>query len=171
MAINVAVALASLPAIGRVIQTIPARVSLDANEGWNAYHAAAAFGGGLYPHPAQLFFNNYPPLSFYLVGGIGRWIGDSIVAGRLVAFVAFAALAAIAYVASRQMQCARSEASFAAALFVAVTLSLSHYVGIDDPQFLSQAVAAAGLLFVIPAARTTRGLWLAAALMSAAVFI
>src|SRR5437762_810218 len=108
VAIVSVVALASLPAIVAVVRTIPLRVSLDANEGWNAYHAVAAFGGGLYPRQPQFFFNNYPPLSFYLVGAAGRWIGDPIVAGRLVASFAFAMLVAIAYVASRQMQCARS---------------------------------------------------------------
>ena len=171
VAIVSVVALAALPAIVAVVRTIPLRVSLDANEGWNAYHAVDAFGGGLYPRQPPFFFNNYPPLSFYLVGAASRWIGDPIVAGRLVASLAFAMLVAIAYVASRQMQCARSEAAFGAALFLAATLSLSHYVGIDDPQFLSQAVAAAGLLFVIPAPRTMRRLCVAAMLMSTAVFI
>src|SRR6267143_5594612 len=90
---TVTVALASLPAIIRIVRTIPLRVSLDTNEGWNAYQAVAAFAGGLYPHAPRFFFNNYPPLSFYLVGLAGRWTGDPIVAGRLIACAAFAALA------------------------------------------------------------------------------
>ncbi|OLC48653.1 MAG: hypothetical protein AUH43_08830 [Acidobacteria bacterium 13_1_40CM_65_14] len=169
--ITVTVALASLPAIVRIVRTIPLRVSLDTNEGWNAYQAVAAFAGDLYPHAPRLFFNNYPPLSFYLVGLAGRWIGDPIVAGRLIACAAFAALAVILGLVARQMRCTRGEAAFAAALFVATTLSLSHYVGVDDPQFLGQAVATASLLFVIPEPRTLRRLWLAAALMSAGIFI
>lgn len=170
-AIVVTVAVASLPAILRVVRTIPLRVSLDANEGWNAYQAVAAAAGHLYPHPPILFFNNYPPLSFYLVFGVSRWTGDPIVAGRLIACVAFGALAALAALSARRMRCTAGEAAFAAVLFVAATLSLSHYVGIDDPQFLGQAVATAGLPLVIAEPRTARRLWLAAALMSAGIFI
>jgi len=170
-AIAVTVAVASLPAIVRVVRTIPLRVSLDANEGWNAYQAVAAFSGNLYPHPPALFFNNYPPLSFYLVFGVSRWIGDPIVAGRVIACIAFGALAVLAGIAARRMQCTAGEAAFAAVLFVAATLSLSHYVGIDDPQFLGQAVATAGLPLVLAEPRTRRRLWLTAALMSAGIFI
>lgn len=170
-AIVATVAVASLPAILRVVRTIPLRISLDANEGWNAYQAVAAAAGSLYPHPPTLFFNNYPPLSFYLVFGVSRWIGDPIVAGRLIACAAFGALAVLAGLSARRMRCTAGEAAFAAVLFVAATLSLSHYVGIDDPQFLGQAVAAAGLPLVIAEPRTTRRLWLAAALMSVGIFV
>jgi len=45
---------------------------LDPNEGWNAYFADAAIHGGvLYPAADALITNNYPPLSFYLVGAAG----------------------------------------------------------------------------------------------------
>ena len=169
--VTITVALATLPAIVRIVRTIPLRVSLDANEGWNAYQAVAALGGQLYPHPPRFFFNNYPPLSFYLVGLAGRGVGDPIVAGRLIACVAFAALAVILGLVARKMRCTGCEGVFAAMLFVTTTLSLSHYVGIDDPQFLGQAVATASLLFVVPEPRTLRRLWLAAALMSAGIFI
>ena len=59
------------------------------NEGWNAYHADAAMRGAqLYPPPDGLVANNYPPLSFYIIGAIGRLIGDPILAGRLLSLVA-----------------------------------------------------------------------------------
>jgi len=90
------VALASLPAIVHVVRTIPLRVSLDANEGWNAYHAVAAFGADSTRAGRSSSSTTNPPLSFYLVGAAGRWIGDPIVAGRLVASLAFAMLVAIA---------------------------------------------------------------------------
>ena len=48
-------------------------VPLDPNEGWNAYHALAATAGAtLYPQPPDLMANNYPPLSFYLIGALTR---------------------------------------------------------------------------------------------------
>ena len=77
---------------------IPLHVPLGYNEGWNAYLAARAIGlqdGPLYPPADTLVFNNYPPLSFYLVGLIGRGLagGDVIVAGRVVALASLLASA------------------------------------------------------------------------------
>jgi hypothetical protein len=154
-----------------IARVIPLRISLDVNEGWNAYLATAAFAGGLYPHPPHFFFNNYPPLSFFIVGALGRMLGDPLVAGRIAGLVAFLALAGIAARAAHLMRCTRSEAAFSSALFVATTLALSHYVGMNDPQFLGQAAATAGVLFLIPEPHSWRRLWLAAACLSAGIFI
>src|SRR5918911_1617020 len=88
-----AAVLAVLPACIRIARVVGLHVPLDRNEGWNAYHAEAAFNalsGSLYPHPRHLFFNNYPPLSFFVVGGLDYLIGDAIVTGRLLACIAFA---------------------------------------------------------------------------------
>jgi hypothetical protein len=170
-AANILIGVASLPAIANVVRALPLRLSLDTNEGWNAYQVLAATRGTLYPHPPLFFFNNYPPLSFFLVAPISSVIGDPIVAGRVLALVAFAALSAMTFAAARQLGCAAAEATFGAVLFVAVTLSLSHYVGIDDPQFVGQAVSASGLLFLLPRPRVPTRIWMAAALMTMAVFI
>ena len=69
-------------------------VEIQNNEGWNAYFADAAMAKvPLYPSPDQLITNNYPPLSFYLVGSVGRLVGDSLLAGRLLSLVAVIAIA------------------------------------------------------------------------------
>src|SRR3954452_21315861 len=52
------------------------------NEGWNAYNADAAAAGHLYPPPDALIGNNYPPLSFLLIGGLARQFGDALYIGR-----------------------------------------------------------------------------------------
>src|ERR1700753_1179675 len=68
--------------------TIGRYIPLDPNEGWNAYFGDAAIHGGvLYPPADALITNNYPPLSFYIVGAIGYLTGDSIFAGRAVALL------------------------------------------------------------------------------------
>jgi hypothetical protein len=55
------------------------------NEGWNAFFALKAMRmENLYSSPGTLVQNNYPPLSFYIVGLIGTLIGDQVIAGRLV---------------------------------------------------------------------------------------
>ena len=81
---SAALALATLVLLARNILAIPAHVPLDPNEGWNAAHALAAMAGhGLYPPPQALMVNNYPPLSFYLIGAVAGAGHDVLAAGRL----------------------------------------------------------------------------------------
>ena len=48
-------------------------IEIAQNEGWNAYHADAAMGAApLYPPTDTLIVNNYPPLSFYVVGAVAN---------------------------------------------------------------------------------------------------
>ena len=70
-------------------------LEIDVNEPWNAYHAdAARTGQTLYPDPDGLVANNYPPLSFYLVGAIAAVTGDAVYVGRALSLLATAAIAA-----------------------------------------------------------------------------
>ena len=131
----------------RVIAVLGMRVLLDPNEGWNAYHTAAAMAGhGPYPGAASFMTNNYPPLSFYIVGPLGAALGDNIVAGRMVALLSFLAVGSgIAGLAWR-FGAGRLEALFAALLFAGFLLLYSDYVGMDDPQLLGHAIAMGSLL-------------------------
>jgi hypothetical protein len=171
LVIVAALGIAMAPALVRIALTIPLRVPLDANEGWNAYHSLEALGGALYAHSSPFFFNVYPPLSFYIVGAAASLTGDPVVAGRGIACLSFAVLAGLLAAAAREMGCTRSEAAFGGVLFAASTLALSHYVGIDDPHFLGQAVVCAGLIAVLREPHTSARLWTAAALMTAGIFI
>src|SRR5579862_2788401 len=70
------------------------RIPNDYNEGWNAFWADAAIHGrALYPAPDSDIANNYPPLSFFIVGAVGYLVGDSLFAGRLVSLVSFVIVA------------------------------------------------------------------------------
>src|SRR5580658_1716305 len=85
-----ALALAVAPLLTRNLLAISRHVPLDPNEGWNAAHTLARLAGkGLHPPPQGWMVNNYPPLSFYLVGAIARKSGDIIATGRAISFVAF----------------------------------------------------------------------------------
>ncbi|MGD0191269.1 MAG: hypothetical protein ABSD74_11055 [Rhizomicrobium sp.] len=140
-----------LAGLWRAIAIAPKKVLLDPNEGWNAYHAAAAMAGhGPYPGAASLMTNNYPPLSFYLVGWLGSFIGDPIVAGRILSIVAFLTIAALIAVLIRRFGCNRLEAAFASLAFSGFLLLNSDYVGMDDPQMLGHALQLAGLIAIIP---------------------
>ncbi|WP_130732653.1 hypothetical protein [Komagataeibacter xylinus] len=67
-------------------------IPLAQNEGWNAYQIDRVINpalGPLYPDPQNgLIFNNYPPLSFYIVGYFSKYVThDVMVAGRIVSFL------------------------------------------------------------------------------------
>jgi hypothetical protein len=127
--------------------------------------------GSPYPPASSFLTNNYPPLSFYVVGELGRVLGDMIVAGRIVSLLSFLAIAAGIFVALRLMTCAVIEAAFGALVFAACLLLNSDYVGMDDPQLFGHALAMGGLLLVLAEPRQVGRLTLAALLFTLAFFI
>jgi 4-amino-4-deoxy-L-arabinose transferase-like glycosyltransferase len=79
-------------------------IEIDSNEGWNAYHAEAAMGrGSLYPSRDRLITNNYPPLSYYIVGALGKLVGDPLITGRVLSLVAVVIIAVCVAIAIRQL--------------------------------------------------------------------
>ncbi|HEX3429939.1 MAG TPA: hypothetical protein VHT03_03555 [Rhizomicrobium sp.] len=138
-----------LAGLGRTLLIARLHVPLDPNEGWNAYHAGAALAGNPYPPPGSFLVNNYPPLSFYLIGIIGSWCGDNVVAGRLVSLGAFATLCLFIAIALRRMNARWSAALLAPLLLAAMLLLASDYVGMDDPQLLGHALQFSGLLLLL----------------------
>ena len=134
-------------------------VEIQNNEGWNAYFADAAMAKGpLYPSPDQLITNNYPPLSFYLVGSVGRLVGDSLLAGRLLSLVAVIAIATAIALCVKRLGGSRAAAGISAAFFVG-TMSrfFMSYVGMNEPQLLSEAIMVFGFLGFLIARSNDRG--------------
>ena len=122
---------------------------LDPNEGWNAYLARAAVTGApLYPQ--GLMINNYPPLSFYIVGALGTITGDPIVAGRLVSLISF-----LRRGRRHRRHPARDGRAMcwprcsAACSSPPAFLIASDYVAMDDPQLLGHALQLAGLSLLL----------------------
>jgi hypothetical protein len=145
-----------LCAIGlwRVLTVLPLEFPFDPNEGWNAYHTAALMhGGSLYPGPEAYLVNNYPPLSFYVVGLAGWLVGDNIIAGRIVSLLAVAAIGAAMAVLMRRNGASHAIAALPGPWFVAGLLVTTDYVGMDDPQLLAQAVSLAGLAVLMGKSR------------------
>src|SRR5262245_29243991 len=69
-------------------------LEIDVDDIWNAYNADAAFGPrALYPDAGELIANNYPPLSFYLIGLIAKLGIDAAYVGRVLSIVATAVTA------------------------------------------------------------------------------
>jgi hypothetical protein len=156
----------------RVAAIAGLQVPLDPNEGWNAYHTAAALGGeALYPGAQNYLVNNYPPLSFYLVGAAGTVIGDAIVAGRIVALLAALGVACGLFASARAMGCRGRAAVLPPLLFLAGLAIFSDYLGMDDPQMLAHAVAMAGFFVLLREPRSDKALVAAAFLFVAAFFV
>jgi len=171
-AVLIALGLGCAAGLYLAIAQAPLHILLDPNEGWNAYHAAAAMSGApLYPSPPSLMVNNYPPLSFYIVGLFGLLAGDNIVAGRLVSLLAFFAICGLIFVIARAMGAGRRESTFGALLFAATLLLGSDYVGMNDPQLLGEAVSLSAVLVLVKAPRDAARVAAAASLFVVAGFI
>jgi len=167
-----AMAILCLVSLWRVIAVIWLPLPLDPNEGWNAYHAAAAMAGSpLYPGPHSFMVNNYPPLSFYLVGALGRILGDNIIAGRIISLVSLGVFACGLFVAARRMGCKQIEAAFSSLFFVGGMLVFTDYVGMDDPQMLAHAVAIVGFVMLLHEPRQTSRIAAAAIMFVLAAFV
>ena len=165
--LDVVLLLACVAGLARVIAMTGLHVPLDPNEGWNAYHTLAAMSGTpLYPPAGSFLANNYPPLSYYIVGAVGWLTGDEIVAGRIVSLLSLLAVAAGIFVSARRMGAGPEASLFGVLWFVLGLLVFTDYVGMDDPQLLGHAVAMAGFVLLL------RGNVFAAALaMTLALFV
>jgi hypothetical protein len=120
------------------------------NEGWGAYFSERAVHGGvLYPGTDELVMNNYPPLSFYVIGAAGQLVGNTVLAGRLISVLALFAIAAILGVLVARGAGSRAAGGFTAAFFL---MLFSAYpggrIGLNDPQLFGQATMLVGLMLV-----------------------
>ncbi len=124
------------------------RVPRNYNEGWNAFWADAALHGrSLYDPANDLISNNYPPVSFHVVGWAGHWLGDNVIAGRLIAL---ASLFVVTVCVALWLRAAGADrkASLAGALFCLFVFTSfgADYVAMNDPQMLAHAFMMVGLV-------------------------
>ena len=145
-------------------------IPLDSNEGWNAYFESKAISGGqLYPPVGALITNNYPPLSFYIVGAVGYLTGDNIFAGRAIALLSLLGVSWIIYSWLRSTGSAARIALLGAGTFLAYAITYGRdYVAMNDPQWLAEVIMMAGLLVLWRGPDSTRHIVTAAVLMMAA---
>jgi hypothetical protein len=143
------------------------------NEGWNAYHADQAMrGAGLYPPPEGLVANNYPPLSYYLMGWLGRLFGDPLYVGRALSILSTLGLGVAAAAIVRQFGGSRAAMLIAGFWFVATMARFfEFYVGMNEPQLLGQAIMAAALVWFLRRYAVGRAVEPAVLLMVAAGFV
>ena len=141
-------------------------------ESWNAFHQdAAAAGSALYPGGDELIVNNYPPLSFFVIGELGRLFGDSLFVGRGLSIIGLLALAIEIALAVRILAGSLLAGTVGALWFVAIMAhNASFYVGANDPQIAGQAIMGAGLVWFLASDRARRSALPALLLMVLAGF-
>ncbi len=157
-------------ALALPLYLIPSHFPRSYNEGWNAYHAAAAMsGGGLYPPADSMLANNYPPLSFYLVGIVGKIVGDYIVAGRLISVISLGIVTYNVFRLCQWLGAGKSLAAVGAGAFLMEIATLSAtYIAMDDPQFLAHAfITSAAVIFLNASPQLGSRMLLAATLVVA----
>jgi len=130
----------------------------DSNEGWNAYFADAAMGRfPLYPSPDKLITNNYPPLSFYINGALGRLTGDNVISGRILSLIGVMGVTAAIGGIVISMGCDAFSASVGAAYFLLIISRFyTRYVGMNDPQLFAQGIMAFACLWFLQSAKHER---------------
>lgn len=148
-------------------------VEIWPTESWNAYFQdAAASGLPIYPASESLVGNNYPPLSFYAVGLIGKFSGvDNLFVGRALSLVALASIALEVFAAVRLLAGGSLGAAVGALWYLAIMARNSTvYIGTNDPQLAGLAIMGAALVYFLSLCRRDRSPIPALLLMVAAGF-
>jgi hypothetical protein len=144
------------------------------NEGWNAYHADTAVRGGLlYPDPAGFVANNYPPLSFYIIGYLARAMGgDPLYVGRVLSILSTLGIGGAAAAAVWQLGGSRAASLIAGFWFVAtLTRFFEFYVGMNEPQLFGYLFMAWAFVWFLQRRRNGRAVEPAVLLMVFSGFI
>jgi hypothetical protein len=147
-------------------------LEINRNEPWNAWFIDAALHGtALYPGGDDLIVNNYPPLSFYIVGLLSKLTGDTILAGRLVSLASTALVSAAAAFCIRGLGGSRPAAAFGGFwLFATLSHFFPRYVGVNDPSLLGLALMGFALAYFLHRLSSGRAVEPAIALMVLAGF-
>lgn len=141
-------------------------------ESWNAYHQdAAAAGLRLYPKADELIINNYPPLSFYMIGLLGKVFGDNLFVGRAISILALISVTIEIFFAVRILAGSAVSGAIGALWYASIMAHNSTtYVGANDPQLFGEAIMGAALVWFLELDRTGRKPDLALLLMVIAGF-
>jgi len=154
----------------RPLVSIPFMIPKDYNEGYYALWALRVFSEEpLYATPTSLISNGYTPVWYYVIMGFGAILGDIIIAGRILAFLSFIGVAiAISFVVHSISKSAYA-ALFSGILFVGyMAAHHPNYIGMNDPQWLGNAIMMLGFSLFLVRHETYRHLLAVVVIMAAA---
>jgi hypothetical protein len=124
-------------------------LEIDRNEAWNAYHVDSVLNGlPLYPATGSLVINNYPPLSFYLIGAVSLLTSDVILTGRLVSLLSTLGISSCVFMCVSAFSGSYRGALLGALWFAAMIVRpFRHYAAMNDPQLLALFIMALGFVW------------------------
>ena len=146
------------------------------NEGWNAFYIRDTIQGKpLYGAPPGLTGNNYPPLSFHLLGLLSRVLSptgaDLNLIGRWVALVSLAGVAVLCGAIVRRLTASTPLAAYTAFVVVVwMAVFKSDRIAMNDPQLLGTVFSLLGLYVYIRFPDRPVWLVISAAVFTASVF-
>ncbi|MGO9257722.1 MAG: ArnT family glycosyltransferase [Bryobacteraceae bacterium] len=151
---------------------IPAQYSINYNEGFNTQMAHAAISGTrLYGTPPEFVYTTYPPLSFYLIGLLGKLAGDINAVGRWISLVSFFGVVALAAMIVRRLTGHWRYAAYAGACFLIwIAAYKPDRVGMNDPQFLGMVLSMGGLYCFVRGPESAQWLRWSAVLFVVSIF-
>lgn len=135
---------------------------INYTEGWNVYHAKeAADGQPLYVDSSIDPFTplDTPPLSFFLIGFLGKIIGSYLFAGRVISLLSLISIAILASLSLHLRGIHWKAGIFSGLSILALYAGYApEYVGMNDPHFLGLSITVAGLWIYFFCGNTWSGL-------------
>jgi hypothetical protein len=139
--------------VGALLLVLPSLIAIpfafeeNYNEGWNVYNTQRFFTDAAVYDDNLWRVNNYPPVSFLMVGSLDHVVGNLLLSGRLVAALSFLAVGALAALTTLRRGAEPIDALFAGSCALGFCyLAAPAWVAVDDPQTLAQAVMLGGLV-------------------------
>lgn len=153
-------------------QRISAAAPINYNEGWNSYRAQLTTEGiKLYGSPPLFTATNYPPLSFHLLGFLGRISGDFTAVGRWMSVVSLACLFGVIIAIVRGLTGAFRFGLYAALLFsMGLAIFLPDRIGMNDPQLMGLALSFLGFYMYARNVESRPGLCVSALAFALSLF-
>jgi hypothetical protein len=103
-----------------------------------------------YPDANEFIINNYPPLSFFAIGWLGKLFGDNLFVGRVISIIGLVAIAVEIAIAVSLLAESLIAGAIGALWFVAIMAhNATSYVGANDPQIAALAIMGAGLVWFL----------------------
>ena len=128
------------------------KFEIDYNEGFNVYTSIkAASGKNLYDSKENEWTpNNYPPISFYVVGFISKILGHPLIIGRTTSLISLLFIAICVGIVVTKLGGTAYDAVFSGVFCLGLfTTYANHIVGMNDPQMLGQLFSMIGLMIYL----------------------
>jgi hypothetical protein len=145
---------------------------MGSNEGFNSYYQQmAAAGEPVYGKAPQFFYANYGPLSFHLIGTLGRVVGNINLTGRWVSVLSYLSIALWISLIVERLGGQRVYGLFAAACWLIWVAGLDPArIGFNDPHLFGMALNLAAFYCFLRDRESNRWLTISALLFALSLF-